>query len=94
MDDLMSLAVSYDKMFFGECGQGIARHDVVRYPILQKLDEKMKGFFWQPQEIDLSQEKRSFDKMSDAEKFVFTSNLKRQILLDSIQGRAPAFRLT
>jgi ribonucleoside-diphosphate reductase beta chain len=27
--------------------------------------------------------------MTDAEQFVFTANLKRQILLDSVQGRAP-----
>lgn len=87
--DMMSMAVSYDRLFFGECQQGIARHDVVRYPVLQKMDEKMKSFFWQPQEIDMAGEKRSFDGMTEAEKFVFTSNLKRQILLDSIQGRAP-----
>jgi ribonucleoside-diphosphate reductase beta chain len=79
-----------DKLFFGESGHGICRYDTIRYPILDKIDEKMKSFFWRPQEIDFSQEKRSFDKMTDAEQFIFTSNLKRQILLDSIQGRAPA----
>ena len=87
---LNNLNVQYNKMFFGEGGNGIARHDIARYSALQKIDEKMKSFFWQPVEIDMSQEKASFNKMTDAEKFVFTSNLRRQILLDSIQGRAPS----
>lgn len=79
-----------DKLFFGESGHGISRYDIVRYPIFDKLNTKMQGFFWRPNEIDMSQEKRSFDKMTESEKFVFTSNLKRQILLDSVQGRAPS----
>ena len=87
---VLSLTTNNDKLFFGDSGHGISRYDVVRYPILQKLNNKMQGFFWRPNEIDMSQEKRSFEKMTNAEQFVFTANLKRQILLDSIQGRAPA----
>lgn len=87
---LLNLNVHSDKLFFGESGHGISRYDVVRYPILDKMNDKMQSFFWRPQEIDMSQEKRSFNQMTDVEQFVFTSNLKRQILLDSIQGRAPA----
>lgn len=87
--EVLTLNSQSDHLFFGDSGHGISRYDVARFPIFQKLDKKMKGFFWQPQEIDMSQEKRSFEKMSHAEKFVFTANLKRQILLDSIQGRAP-----
>lgn len=81
---------TYTNLFFGEGGAGLSRHDVARYPILDKLNEKMQSFFWRPVEIDMSQEKQSFEKMSEAEQFVFTSNLRRQILLDSIQGRAPS----
>lgn len=88
-NSVLNLNVHSDKLFFGESGHGISRYDVVRYPIFDKLDDKMNGFFWRPQEIDVSQEKRSFNSMTDVEQFVFTSNLKRQILLDSIQGRAP-----
>ncbi len=79
-----------ERLFFGEAGHGIARYDTVRYPVFSKMNLKMQGFFWRPNEIDMSQEKRSFESMTDSEKFVFTSNLKRQILLDSIQGRAPS----
>ncbi len=78
------------KIFFSEKGHGIARYDVVNHDIFLKVDAKMKGFFWRPVEIDVSQEKSSFEKgMTDADRFVFTSNLKRQILLDTVQGRAP-----
>lgn len=90
MNKTISLTTSSSKLFFGEEGHGLSRYDVVRYPTLIKLNEKMQSFFWRPVEIDMSQERASFNKMSDAEKFVFTSNLRRQILLDSIQGRAPS----
>ena len=87
---VLSLSSQSDRLFFGKEGHGISRYDIVKYPIFSKLNTKMQGFFWRPNEIDMSQEKRSFDKMTKSEKFVFTSNLKRQILLDSIQGRAPS----
>lgn len=87
---VISLTTSSSNLFFGEEGHGIARYDVVRYPVLQSIDEKMKGFFWRPVEVDVSQEKQSFDKMTEAEQFVFTANLRRQILLDTIQGRSPS----
>jgi ribonucleoside-diphosphate reductase beta chain len=86
---VLNLTSSSDKLFFGESGHGISRYDIVRYPIFGKLNTKMQNFFWKPNEIDMSQEKRSFETMTKSEKHVFTSNLKRQILLDSIQGRAP-----
>lgn len=87
---VLNLTSQNDRLFFGESGHGISRYDIVRYPILTKLNNKMQGFFWRPNEIDMSQEKRSFDSMTASEQFVFTSNLKRQILLDSVQGRAPS----
>lgn len=87
---VLNLTSQSDKLFLGDSGHGIARYDLVEYAILPKMNEKMKSFYWNPKEIDMSQEKRSFDSMTASEQFVFTSNLKRQILLDSIQGRAPS----
>lgn len=86
----LNLTSQSDRLFFGESGHGLARYDQPRHPIFKTLNEKMRSLFWNPNEIDVSQEKASFNKMTDAEKFVFTENLKRQILLDSIQGRSPA----
>jgi ribonucleotide reductase beta subunit family protein with ferritin-like domain len=89
-NSILTLTSQSDKLFFGNSGHGLARYDIPRYSVLKKLNEKMKSLFWSFDEIDMSAEKASFSKMSDAEKFVFTENIKRQILLDSIQGRSPA----
>lgn len=88
-NNVLNLTTSYNNLFFGDSGHGVSRYDIVRYPIFTKLNTKMQSFFWRPNQVDMSQEKRSFESMTESEKHVFTSNLKRQILLDSIQGRAP-----
>jgi len=77
------------KCFFDE-PVNIARYDKQRYPIFEKLTDKQLGFFWRPEEIDLSRDGKDFKALTDHEKHIFTSNLKRQILLDSVQGRAPS----
>lgn len=75
--------------FFGE-PVNIARYDKQRYSIFEKLTDKQLGFFWRPEEVDLSRDGKDFKGLSENEKHIFTSNLKRQILLDSVQGRAPS----
>ena len=75
--------------FFGK-PVNIARYDKQRYSAFEKLTEKQLGFFWRPEEIDLSRDGKDFKALNDHEKHIFTSNLKRQILLDSVQGRAPS----
>lgn len=74
--------------FFGE-PVNIARYDKQRYSIFEKLTDKQLGFFWRPEEVDLSRDSKDFKGLNDHEQHIFTSNLKRQILLDSVQGRAP-----
>lgn len=76
-------------MFFDE-SVDIARYDRVKYPQLDKLTEKQMGFFWRPQEFNLTKDSKDFKGLQDHEKHIFVSNLKRQILLDSVQGRAPS----
>lgn len=79
------------KLFFDESGScGIARYDQVKYPEIEHMTNKQIGFFWRPEEVDLNTDRGDFQKLSDNEKHIFTSNLKRQILLDSVQGRAPS----
>ena len=68
----------------------IQRFDEVKYPSIDKLTRKQIGFFWVPEEIDLSKDKKDFRNLNEHEQHIFTSNLKRQILLDSVQGREPA----
>ena len=75
-------------MFF-DGSVDIARYDQVKYPILEKLTDKQLGFFWRPEEVDISKDKVDFNSLTPNEQHIFTSNLKRQILLDSVQGRGP-----
>lgn len=67
----------------------IARFDKQRYPIFEKLINQQLGFFWRPEEINLTKDNIDFRSLNRHEQHIFTSNLKRQILLDSVQGRAP-----
>ena len=75
-------------MFF-DSGVDISRFDQVKYPVIEKITDKQLGFFWRPEEVDVSKDKSDFNNLSKHEQHIFTSNLKRQILLDSVQGRAP-----
>ena len=67
----------------------VARYDKQKYSIFEKLTDKQLGFFWRPEEVDCLRDSKDFKALTDHEKQIFTSNLKRQILLDSVQGRAP-----
>jgi len=67
----------------------IARYDKQKYPFLEKLTQSQLGFFWRPEEIDVFRDSKDFKALTKHEQHIFTSNLKRQILLDSVQGRAP-----
>lgn len=73
--------------------QAIQRFDTMKYPQFDKLTEKELGFFWRPEEIDVMKDCQDFRALSVHEQHIFTSNLKRQILLDSVQGRSPNLAL-
>jgi len=77
-----------EPMFFGD-PVNVARYDQQKHPIFEKLIEKQISFFWRPEEVDVSKDRMDFQKLSEAEKHIFTSNLKYQTLLDSVQGRSP-----
>jgi len=75
-------------MFFGE-EPNTQRYDQQKYPIFEKLNQQQLGFFWRPEEISLQKDRNDFQQLSDEQKHIFTSNLKYQTLLDSVQGRGP-----
>ncbi len=77
-----------EPMFFGE-NVNVARYDQQKHPIFEKLIEKQLSFFWRPEEVDLSNDRKDFQKLEEHEKHIFLSNLKYQTLLDSVQGRSP-----
>ena len=70
-------------------GVGLQRYDTLKYRQFDKLTDKQLGFFWRPEEVDVLRDAKDFKELTANEKHIFTSNLKRQILLDSVQGRAP-----
>mgnify|MGYP003652289048 CR=1 FL=1 len=63
---------------------GVQRYDIIKYPAFHNLDSKMMEFFWRPQEVELKKDRSDFKELSDNEKFIFTSNLKYQTMLDSV----------
>ena len=77
-----------ENMFFGQ-NVNVARYDQQRHPIFEKLTERQLSFFWRPEEVDVTKDRRDFAGLPEHEQHIFLSNLKYQILLDSIQGRGP-----
>ena len=75
-------------MFFG-ASQGIQRYDSYKYPIFDKLTQQQLGFFWRPEEISLQKDRSDYPTLRPEQRHIYTSNLKYQIMLDSVQGRAP-----
>jgi ribonucleoside-diphosphate reductase beta chain len=76
-------------MFFGD-PVNVARYDKQKYEFFEKQIKKQLSFFWVPEEISLDRDPANFHKeLGEAGQHIFTSNLYYQILLDSVQGRAP-----
>ena len=63
---------------------GVQRYDVLKYPIFKDLDSRQMMNFWRPEEIELKKDRADFQTLTDNEKFIFTSNLKYQTMLDNV----------
>ena len=63
---------------------GVQRYDMLKYPVFKKLDSKQMENFWRPEEVELKKDRADFQTLTDNEKFIFTSNLKYQTMLDSV----------
>jgi ribonucleotide reductase beta subunit family protein with ferritin-like domain len=79
-------------MFFG-APLGVQRYDEYKYPIFEKLTQQQLSFFWRPEEITLQKDRADYQTLRPEQKHIFTSNLKYQIMLDSVQGRGPSLCL-
>jgi len=75
-------------MFFGQ-PLGVQRYDSYKYPVFDKLTQQQLGYFWRPEEVSLQKDRSDYGQLRPEQKHIFTSNLKYQILLDSVQGRGP-----
>jgi ribonucleoside-diphosphate reductase beta chain len=76
-------------MFFG-ADQNTQRYDVFKFPVFDKLNQTMLGYFWRPEEVSLQKDRADYANFRPEQKHIFTANLKYQTLLDSVQGRGPA----
>jgi len=75
-------------MFFGK-PLGVQRYDSFKYPQFENLTKSQLGYFWRPEEVSLQKDRGDFQTLRPEQKHIFTSNLKYQTMLDSVQGRAP-----
>ena len=75
-------------MFFGQ-PLGVQRYDEYKYPVFDRLTQQQLGYFWRPEEVSLQKDRSDYQTLSPEQKHIFTSNLKYQIMLDSVQGRGP-----
>ena len=75
-------------MFFGK-PLGVQRYDNFKYPQFENLTKQQLGYFWRPEEVSLQKDRGDYQTLRPEQKHIYTSNLKYQIMLDSVQGRAP-----
>ena len=75
-------------MFFG-APLGVQRYDSYKYPAFENLTKSQLGYFWRPEEVSLQKDRGDYQSLRPEQKHIFTSNLKYQVMLDSVQGRAP-----
>jgi len=75
-------------MFFGK-PLGVQRYDNFKYPQFENLTKSQLGYFWRPEEVSLQKDRGDYQTLNSVQKHIYTSNLKYQIMLDSVQGRAP-----
>jgi len=79
------------KMFLDPAGPvTIQRFEEVKYNKIVKFEQEARGFFWVPEEVNLTKDASDFKDSSDTVRHIFTSNLLRQTALDSLQGRGPS----
>ena len=75
--------------FFGPPVE-LARYDKQVHPIFEKLTLQQLGYRWRETEVDVTRDKSDYRSLAAHEQHIFDSNIKRQILLDTKQGKAPA----
>ena len=81
--------IKKQSMFFGK-PLGVQRYDSYKYPAFENLTKQQLGYFWRPEEVSLQKDRGDYQTLRPEQKHIYTSNLKYQIMLDSVQGRGPA----
>ena len=76
-------------MFFGQPLLEFKDMNNYKYPVFEKLTTQQLGYFWRPEEVSLQKDRSDYQTLRPEQKHIFTSNLKYQVMLDSVQGRGP-----
>ena len=76
-------------MFFGQ-PLGVQQYTSFKYPVFDKITQTQLSFFWRPDEVSLQKDRSDYQSLRPEQKHIFTSNLKYQVMLDSVQGRGPS----
>ena len=76
-------------MFFGQ-PLGVQQYTSFKYPVFDKITQTQLSFFWRPDEVSLQKDRNDYATLRPEQKHIFTSNLKYQVMLDSVQGRGPS----
>jgi len=87
-DETKKFDLMHEPIFFGS-GRGLQRYDIMKHQVFYDLAEKMDENFWKPQEISLDQDVADFKSLENSESRISVLNIKRQMVLDTIQGRSP-----
>jgi len=76
------------KLFLDESGTvDISRSDIVKYKIFEKQAQAMDEAKWERTEINLTKDKIDYyTELSEYDRFVFSENISRQIVLDTHQS--------
>lgn len=74
-------------LFLGE-SLALQRYDRLKYPKLFELTEMMEEYFWRPNEVSLMKDRNDYLDLTEAERFVFDTNLKWQTMTDSMLSRS------
>ena len=70
------------KMFLdSNGGLGMQRFDILKYKQFDNLTDKQLGFFWRPEEVDITKDSKDFKDLTDFEQHIFTSNLSDKYYL-------------
>lgn len=88
-DEKTKVKFKYEKMFNFEGTRNLQRYDEFKYPFFYERGQKMDSQYWKPAEVSLVKDALDFKTLEKHEERIFTLNLKRQEILDSLQGRAP-----
>lgn len=77
------------RLFFGD-PVDVIRYDDIKFPFIHGINEQQIGYFWRPTEVENYRDRPDHRSLTNAGKRIVKYNLCRQILLDSVQERAPA----